>query len=180
MARWRLTASHYLHLDEVSEWEYTEIDRTNGKQKRKKFIVPTYLDIGDPSMWTEKILGMDGKPVDGYINVTNGTDSEKGDLLFKGNPTPDMEPLDDEATAITNKFKATWKMGNDVEPGMYAQNLIDNFQQQLADIQVAMKPQTLEIPGFAEFMKAQLEIQTQMATVLAALATKPAEAGRRA
>ena len=168
MARWKLTASHYIQTDQETEWEYTEVDRTNGRPKRHKFRVPTFLDINDPVCWTERIMGMDGKPVEGYINVSDGNNPGAGDVIFKGDPTPDMLPLDDEARAISDTFKEHWRFNvTEQEPGTFAQDLVDNLQRQLAAAQIATKPAEVQVPGLAEFMKTMAEIQAQNAAILA-------------
>lgn len=175
MARWRLTASHYLHLQEETKWEYTEVDRSNGRQKRTQYVVPRLLDINDPADWTEKMLGMDGKPVEGYINVCDGNSPERGDLIYKGKPTPDMLPLDEAAEKITSQYRDAWNFAADAEPGSFSQNLIDNFQKQLSEVQANLKPQATEIPGMADFMASMTAIMAKQTELIAEMAK-----GRRA
>ena len=48
MARWRLTQKHYLNIP-GSEWEYSETDRTSGRQARHRYVVPALLDPDSPN-----------------------------------------------------------------------------------------------------------------------------------
>lgn len=100
MARWRLTAKHYLPVA-GTEYEYKETNRDTGRQVRKVFEVPLYLDPDQPSDWTDR--------VNGEIIVSNGEGAERSDIIFQGNPTPDMEPLDDEAEAISAALRQKWE-----------------------------------------------------------------------
>lgn len=99
MARWKLTAKHYLSVP-GTEWDYKETDATTGRQKRKVFVVPRYLDPDDPS---------DQNP-EGLCVVTNAEDSAAHpyDIYFTGAPTPDMEPLDQEAETISAALRQKW------------------------------------------------------------------------
>src|ERR1700690_2128608 len=99
MARWRLAGPHYLNV-EGSTWEYKEVDRTTGKQKRTLFPVPQLLDPDNPGDWNH-VRGKD----DGEIIVADGRGEVNAkDIIFSGEPTPDMVPLDDDAKAITAKM----------------------------------------------------------------------------
>jgi hypothetical protein len=88
MARWYTTEDCYLKTDPVSEWEQKETDALTGRQLRKVFEVPTQI------------------PKDS--TVSNGSGAQRGDIIFVGPPTPAMQPLDDEAEAITNKERHKW------------------------------------------------------------------------
>lgn len=119
MARWRLTDKHYLngHFpgEERNEWEYRETDRTTGRMGRKTFVVPMYLD---PDERGETIVCHEGK-------------GRPQDIVFVGPPTPEMEPLDDEAQAITDKEKVKWIHPVESLSGNYSQSLIETFQKQI-------------------------------------------------
>lgn len=109
MARWKLTEPHYLFLEEPTRWEYIEIERVTGRPKRTQFVVPRYLQPLDPADWTVTRL----KNEDGDIVLCNGTNPGPGDLIYKGDPTPGMFPLDDEAKEISAKFSWTPTQGLD-------------------------------------------------------------------
>lgn len=121
MARWKLTSAHYLNVP-GTEWEYKEVSRETGRQARKVFEVPLYLDPKDP--------GDCNYPPDEII-VTNGGTCQPRDIKFVGKPTPEMEPLDDEAIAQTEAERPRWK--NPIEQfGEYSQSLISSFEAQIA------------------------------------------------
>lgn len=91
MARWRLTDNHYLHGEYPGEgptqWQHTETNRDTGRVARKNYVVPAYLE-------KESIV------CQGVLNPR--------DFAFVGPPTPEMEPLDDEAEAISEQHRANW------------------------------------------------------------------------
>src|SRR5215831_3344901 len=127
MARWKLTQKHYLNIPNC-EWEYSETDAQAGTINRKRFPVPKFLDPDSPRDWTDKNLG--------EIVVCHEGKGARGDQVFVGPPTPDMEPLDDEAVEISNALKARWAHPIDSLPvtGDYSQSLIKTFEKQLNEI----------------------------------------------
>ena len=48
--RWKLTEPHYLNVPETT-WEQKETDRMTGKQVRKAYPVPLYLNPKEESDW---------------------------------------------------------------------------------------------------------------------------------
>ncbi len=127
MARWRLTASHYLLVRDWNgqdiEWEYKE--QTNeGRMIRKMYPVPLLLDIDDPSMRNSP---------DGIVVCDGGQDAQPKDFVFHGEPTPDMEPLNDEARMISDICRPKWQHPIESLPGNYAESLIDQFQKQMTE-----------------------------------------------
>ena len=96
MARWQLKEKHYINV-EGTEWEYKETT-DQGKQVRRVFNVPMYLDPESSADWTEP----------GMIVVCDGTNPKGRDLIFSGPPTPDMLPLDEEAETISASLRASW------------------------------------------------------------------------
>ena len=111
MARWRLTQAHYLNVP-GTEWEYKETDRTSGKQGRKVFAVPLYL------------------PEDAVVAYAGS--EQRGDEVFLGEPTPDMEPLDAEAQKISDACRPKWQHPIEALPGNFGGSLIANFEKQIA------------------------------------------------
>lgn len=98
MARWRLTGKHYIHI-EGTEWEYKETDQATGQQGRKVFAVPRHLDPDNP-----RDCNYPGE----CIVATKASAQYPRDHIFSGPPTPDMEPLDEEAEAITEATRDSW------------------------------------------------------------------------
>lgn len=98
MARWKLNVPHYLHTDPAVEWEHRETDASTGRQGRKVYKVPRYINPNDPSDCNRE----------GECVVTDGKNARPGDIYFSGPPTNEMDPLDDEARAITEEMSKTW------------------------------------------------------------------------
>lgn len=98
MARWRLIESHYLPVP-GTEYDYKETSEATGKSKRVIFEVPMLLNTNDAS----------DHNYPGEIIVAHGdAKHEPRDIIFVGPPTPAMEPLDDEAKAISESLQASW------------------------------------------------------------------------
>lgn len=175
MARWRLAAPHYLNV-EGTTWEYKEVDRTSGKQKRTLFPVPMLLDPDNPSDWSH-VYGKDS----GEIIVAQGKTDDTKDIIFTGEPTPDMVPLDDEAKAISAKLSAKWKHPIETLTGTYADAMMKDMQAELDEAR--SKPATVQMEGMTELLTAMTAMmkQNQDLLTLVAQGAKPeAEAkGRR-
>jgi hypothetical protein len=111
MARWLLTQPHYLKVTDTF-WEQTETDRVTGRQKKKKYPVPMHLDPRCAQDWNNKPgassghISRGGNSWDeGFITVCHEGKGESHDYVFTGDPTPDMEPIDEEAQAISATFQ---------------------------------------------------------------------------
>lgn len=146
MARWKLMAPHYLNVP-GEEWEYTENDRTTGRPKRFKFAVPRHLDIRDPSCWTNRWGSKDNE--DGEIIVCHEGKGDPKDIVFIGDPTPDMTPVDEEAAAISAQFESRWNFKPEGF-GDYSQSLVDKFQIELAEANA----RPVEVPGMSDLVSA--------------------------
>ena len=152
MARWKLMTSHYLNVTD-EEWEYKETDRSTGREKRMRIPVPRLLDINDPSCWTQS-ENRNGKPgvvqieVSGDIIVCHEGRGNPGDIVFIGDPTPDMMPLDDEAKDISESFAARWSYRPESAEGSFSQSLINEIEVKLSE------PQKVEVAGLNELVAA--------------------------
>lgn len=103
MARWKVTAKHYLYAEQwgqPTEWERQETNQATGRLFRKAYKVPLFIDPDDP-FCQNKLEG-------GLCIVARQESARPGDIVFFGPPTPDMEPMDDEARAETNAEKHKW------------------------------------------------------------------------
>lgn len=145
MARWSLMQPHYIAVPDT-EWEQKETNRDTGKQVRKVYKVPRLLDPKDPGDYTHKELEA--------IIVCHEGKGEKRDLVFEGEPTPDMAPLDKEAEEISERASAKWvqPMGNEALPGQgstpYGEARIAEFMRDIAAIAASQKPSTpLSVAG---------------------------------
>src|SRR5262245_29899157 len=183
MARWRLTQPHYLQVP-GTEWEYKETDRETNRQARKVFEVPLYLDPRDAADWNYRS--------EEAIIVSNKFDPAfRRDFVFTGPPTPDMEPLDDEAKKITQGYidSGAWVHPIDSLNMNYSQSVLSDFERQLAQAlagiaqQVKPAPQAVSLGGVSQeaFEKLQSQVSMLMernAQLEEALVEKKA-AGRR-
>lgn len=123
--RWRLNSSHYLNVP-GTEWEYKEESRTAGRPIRQRINVPMLLDVNDPSMWNDK--------QNRWIIVCHEGKGLPSDIVFVGDPTPEMEPLDDEARELSNKFAVRWNASPEtLGIGGYDQALIERISSQVEE-----------------------------------------------
>lgn len=98
MARWKLTAGHYLRVTSpVIEWEYKELNDL-GRMAKKVYAVPLYLNPDDSADCNYP----------GEIIVAQGVGALPRDIIFLGAPTPDMLPLDAEAQALSDAESPKW------------------------------------------------------------------------
>lgn len=183
MARWRLMGKHYLNVpsteadSSLGKWEYKETSKETGKQARKVFNVPTYLNPED---------GADcNYPGEIIVSHTYSAQYHK-DIIFVGAPTPEMEPIDDEASAISEAEKHKWIHPIESLPGQgYSQSLLDDLTRQLAAAiggQAAKPAAPVAISGIdpAEFAKVQEQLAALMAKNAELEAAQAEPAKRRA
>src|SRR6266704_3892022 len=102
MARWKVTAKHYLHAEQYgqpTEWERQETNVNTGRLFRKTYNVPMFIDPDDPQCINRN---------EGFCVVARKGTEKPGDIVFFGPPTPDMEPMDEGAQAETDAEKHKW------------------------------------------------------------------------
>lgn len=172
MARWRLQAAHYLNVP-GTEWEYKEVDRNTGKQGRKVYIVPMYLHPENPLDHNHP----------GEIIVAQGKNPNPKDIIFIGEPTPDMEPIDDEAQAITDQCKPKWQHPIDSLPanGDYSASLLSKLERQLDAASKNQPTQKTVVKGIdpSDFVKLQEQVVALMARNLELETKAEQSVGRR-
>lgn len=175
MARWRLTAAHYLSVPGI-EWEYRETDRGTGKQARMVLPVPLLLDPKDPTVCNR----------DGDCIVVRG-EAGRGEFQFLGEPTPDMEPLDDEAKAISAAQEPLWLHPIDTLPsnGDYSASLIASFEKQMTRLikqgqAEPIQPVSAKSVSTEEFAKLQEQVAALMARNAELEQAREPKAARRA
>jgi hypothetical protein len=126
MARWKLTDSHYLAV-EGTEWEYKEQNRETGRQARKVYEVPLHLDPKNPADHNY--------PKDEAIIVSNKFNpAYPRDYIFRGTPTPDMEPMDDEAQAISDGERKNWIHPIEALNMTYSESRLSEFERGIAEL----------------------------------------------
>lgn len=177
MARWRLAAAHYINAtgEHAATWEYKENNRTTGRPKATKFEVPLLLDPENPADWNH-VYSKDGfgKPDTGEIIVAQGA-HEPRDVVFVGDPTPDMVPLDAEAEAISAKHAHKWKYATETLSGSYADEMIKDLTAEVNDIR--SKTAAAPIEGMTELLTgiaAMMKQNQDMLALIAGNASKPA------
>lgn len=164
MARWKLVTSHYLNCGDTN-WEYKEVDRNTGKEKRKTLPVPRFLDINDPSDWTNSWGNRDNAT--GEIIVCYAGKGDPKDIVFEGDPTPDMMPVDDEAKEISASFADQWAYKPDTAEISYSQSMIERFQAEKAEAE--SKPQQVEIAGLNDLVAVMAQSLAQNQQLMEAL-----------
>lgn len=112
--RWRLMAPHYLNVPTLPdgtrvEWEQKETNRESGRAVRRLYSVPMLLDPRDPADFNHPGEIIVCHDVDGARVVRN-------DIIFFGDPTPDMEPLNEEAEAVSAQHRQRWEHPIDTLP----------------------------------------------------------------
>jgi polyhydroxyalkanoate synthesis regulator phasin len=159
--RWRLTNPHYLRVPELPdgtkvEWEHKETSRESGRAVRKLYPVPILLDPKDPA----------DHNYPGEIIVTSEVDGAHclaRDMIFLGDPTQEMEPLNAEAEAITESLREKWIHPVDTLPangGMtsaeaqFMQTMMSDFAKQIG---AAIPKANLPVPeGEVDELKKRL------------------------
>lgn len=171
MARWKLMNAHYIYIDAETEWEYKAI--IGGKQVRRRFTVPRFLDPNDPGDWTNRWGMANGNNFvgneEGITVVCHAGKGQPGDIAFSGDPTPDMMPLDDEAREVSAGFTDRWAYKPDNAETSFSQTLVDAIEM-IADTKPEAKP--IEIAGFSEMMAMQAQSNKLIAETLAAMASQ--------
>lgn len=165
MARWKLAAAHYLNVP-GTDWEYKEVDRSTGKNIRRTFAVPLVLNPNDLSDCNYK------NGDEGEIIVCMPDKGEPRDIVFLGDPTPDMIPLDQEATDLSASFAGKWKHPIDSLPGNYSQSLLDGLQREMAMVQSNQTQANTGSAGVDKLVDAMSKMMEQNQQLLMLLAGK--------
>lgn len=173
--RWSLRNAHYLNVEQLLdgtriEWEHKETARESGRTVRKLFPVPMLLDPKEPAD-----CNYPGEVI--VAHHADGARNEPRDYIFFGEPTPEMEPLNDVAQAISDSLKPKWAHPIETLPmngGMNEQErmFMENMMKTFAGAVQAQAPNQSVSRAEYDELKAKLE------AVLAAQA-KPIEAVRR-
>lgn len=166
MARWKLMQPHYLRIP-GTRWEAKQTNQFTGEEERHLFDVPRLLDP-NPN-------GKDCRSPEGCV-VAHAGSQQRGDFVFEGDPTPDMEPLDAEAEAISARHRRRWQDPfGQAEPA--GQNYSESLLMQMLTSQAERAVQPSANDKLVEqqliMMKQMMEMNAQL---MALLAPKPLEA----
>lgn len=159
--RWRLTAPHYLNAvvnGAATEWEQVEVDRDSGKQLRKRYKVPVYLDPKNPGDFNYP----------GEIIVAHGAYNR--DVVFEGPPTIDMEPLNDTAEALSKEAAKRGIHPIESLPSQgvsYGEQVLEKFTRQLEGLMAKNPLAKMDPVSTAQVSVEQFEeMQRQMAQLM--------------
>lgn len=168
MARWRLRTAHYIRVP-GTEWQYAEQSQESGEQAMARFPVPRLLDPNDP-----RSCRSNGECIVAYKDSALGRD-----WVIEGPPTPDMEPLDDEAKAISAEWEHRWTDPIESLPGTggFSQSILQKFEASLAAV-AAGTPVSIAGASDDALAKMQKQIDDLVARN-AALAEQISEQPRR-
>ena len=176
MARFRLKAKHYLNVP-GTEWEHKE-NPQGGKLMRKIYKVPRYIDPDDPAdhNYVDNGEGM-------VIVSTKEDDNFPKDIVFIGDPTPDMDPIDKEAKAIFARFKPIWDNTHPIEslPSSFGEAIMDKMMGEIEDIRAGMATQSQpnvsvkEIEDLRSMVATQQQQITHLIGLLQPTNAKPPE-----
>lgn len=152
MARWRVTAKHYINARQFGEdttWVREETNRDTGRAFRRTFQVPLYIDPEDPICINKNV---------GYCVVATEGHEMPGDIILDGPPTPDMEPMDDHARELTAAEAPKWKDPINGLPIQLGENFGDQLLAMLSSqVNSASKPGNTSLNGVGSNELAELK-----------------------
>lgn len=112
--RWRLINAHYLNVLTLPdgtrvEWEHKETARETGRTVRKLYPVPMHLDPASPADCNYPGELIVAHEIPDAHNLPR-------DYIFSSEPTPEMEPLNSAAQAISDTLQPKWQHPIDTLP----------------------------------------------------------------
>lgn len=175
--RWRLMSAHYLNVPVLPdgtrvEWEHKETAQHSGRSIRKLYQVPMLLNPNDGADWNYP----------GEIVVTSFVEGARipvKDYIFTGDPTPEMEPLNDEAKEITARFKVKWDHPMS-EQGMAQASQLNSQEQAFLNAMNKAFANMAPSPNTAVSAEDYDEMKDRVAKLEAMISAKATPAERRA
>jgi len=134
------------------------------------YKVPKHLDPRLEDDWNYR---PENNNMDGEIIVCWEGKGLSRDIIFEGNPTPGMLPIDDEAKEVSGKFSWTPTQGidEDSQRQSFYSRLGDTLIEQMSELKVARELSPVN-SGMEKFMETMLVMMQQNQQILAALAGK--------
>lgn len=178
MAKWKLTADHFLNVicdnfGEKINYEYSETDTQTNRVRRRSWDVPMFIPKESIVTNSEDVF-----------NAFSG-DVRERPIVFKGDPTPEMMPLDDEAREISAKFEPKWRHAIESLPANHGEtfsaSLIAGFEKLLTEASKNSAPlpnvsaKSVDPDAFAKMQEQLATLAEQNAALNAALEGKLAE-----
>lgn len=177
---WRLRNSHYLniiHADGTqNEWEHTETNRETGRRGRQVFIVPALLNPNEPGDCTREGDCFVYRLSDDTTRPREA--NHRGYFQFLGDPTPDMEPMNAEAEAISETFATKWQHPIESLDGNFSQSLLTGLEAALASAITkagGIPTAATSLPAIEDNRMAQLEEQVAKLSAMLAERAVPIE-----
>lgn len=150
-----------------TQWEYKEQDRGTGRAARKMYNVPQLLDPKDPADCNYP----------GEIIVCSEYDRAfPRDIIFLGEPTPEMEALDEAAETISASLRHKWEHPIDTLPVNGAMNSDEQafMAKMMESFARSVGAQMQSAPTNASISKEEFDaLKAQLAALQAQLAAKP-------
>lgn len=154
MARWKLIGeqSAYLKTNPPSIYTVRETDTVSGKTAQKVYEVPTEVSPG--------------------ATLSDGAGAHEEDIIFLGDPTPDMYPLDAEAQAITEEMQHRWGQQFLGLEGNYSDTIGRQIADLFIDIRSGMQPTPMSAQPNSEVAALQQQVAGLMSMVQSLLKEK--------
>lgn len=144
MARWKLLQKHYLNVPGTT-WEYKE--RTySGRMFKKNIPCPLLLDPDDATDCNYNAGETPRSDADirrgdpGEIIVAYSEGAKPKDIIFIGDPTPDMVPLDEEAKEISASLLSKWGAPAETMDGDYTGAVLQSLTETLNSFNASQHP----------------------------------------
>lgn len=167
--QWRLRSPHYLNVPGTI-WEQNETSRETGKVNRVQHHVGLFLNPDDPSD-----CDRNGDVI--VYHEVDGARPPRFGHAFVGEPTPEMEPVNEEAEKISDSLEAKWSKPftefTTSDGGEFSERLLRGLEAALTRAGAANPAalpgtQSVPIEQFNELKDQMAALQTQLATL-----TKP-------
>lgn len=179
--RWRLINEHYLKVPELPdgtkvEWEHKETARETGRQVRKLYGVPLLLDPKSPAD-----CNYPGDVIVAHEPSGDQINTNRNDYIFLGDPTPEMEPLNPAAQAITDRCRPRWENpieslpangGMNAQESAFMKNMMETFSKIAA-------PQVNTAVSREEYDALKAELEAMRAAMMKAAPVPEPVATRR-
>lgn len=107
----------------------------------------------------------------GKVIVSDGVNPGANDIIFVGDPTPNMLPLDDHAREVSASFADRWKAPNENSNRTHSQSLLDDLERQMQLIErKQQQAQQAPMAGMDQLLTAITQMMQQNQQIMLQLA----------